>query len=144
MGVNGVKGGRQVQEGEHQESQKELIREARYHLSNFGISCVLESTSNDDLKYVWGKKSDMPSELYPILVRLAEEEAAELQRLVIYDFEEDLKEATTEKEREMIISEIKIRKEMTPREYWEESNRQINEYHRSTGLDLFGNPKKEN
>ena len=64
MGVESTRGGEKVQEGEHEQSQEELLREARYYLRRFGTSCVLESTSNDDLKYVWGKKSDMPPELF--------------------------------------------------------------------------------
>ena len=109
-----------MQEREHE--QEELIKRAKYYLNDLGMSCVLESTSNADLKYVWGEKSDMPSELYPILVRLAEEEAAELQRSCISEaLPADLKEATTEEEKEMIPSEIERLRKLTPREFWEDS-----------------------
>ena len=145
MGTKSIRGGEKVQGGEHEQSQGEFIKKAKYYLSNFGMSCVLESTSNDDLKYVWGERSDMPSELYPILVKLAEEEAAELQRSFISEaLEEDLREAETEEEREYVISDIKRYKEMTPREFLEDTSKMIDAYHKSSGLDLFGNPKKEN
>ena len=97
-----------------------LRAKAKYYLRSFGLTCIFESTSNDDLKYVWGTKSDMPSELYPLLVELAEKEVAEMQKKLNVGYEEDndFKELKTPEEREQYILNQKYMMEMTPKQFW--------------------------
>ena len=113
MGNEGVGKDRRIQE-------EELERILKGYLSRFGTTCIFESTSNDDLKYVWGEKSDMPPELYPLLVELAEKEIVDLMKIHFKDEpdQDDIDECETPEEVEQLIKDHETMKSMSPREFW--------------------------
>ena len=93
------------------------IAEASRYLKSYGITCVIESTCVEDLKTVWGSTLDMPPELYPILVELAEREIISMQQsMQEYDYcSEDL---NTKEERENILKTVAELSNMSPKEFW--------------------------
>ena len=123
-------GGDQTMQREEQKESRadEHLSEARYYLRSFGLSCIFESTSNVDLKYVWGKKSDMPAVLYPMVVKLAEEEAARFQKELCdklsdpNDPIDDEHEIETPEEVSDRLEMVARWREMTPRDFWMKIN----------------------
>ena len=121
MGGGSFDKDRRVQGGEQEEIQADkLLAEAKDYLGRFGLTCVFESTSADDLRSVWGSDLGMPPELYPLIVKLAEEEVAEMQKGLDEDYEneDDYKELETQEERDEYVNELKRLKALSPKDFW--------------------------
>ena len=108
---------------QEQIQDNKLLEEAKYYLRSFGRTCIFESTSNDDLEYVGGEKSNMPPELYPLVVELANQSAAEFQKEVCeglsYDDSEDTDdEPETPEEKQTRLEAVEEWKKMSPKEFW--------------------------
>ena len=109
------------------------MNEAKEYYDRFGLSCVFGSTGPHDLRTVWGSDLGMPPELYPLLVELAEKEATEVKRDFFIALQDEPKSPMTPEEEMEYQEEIQRLRDLSPREFWANGEKIVDDFHRATG-----------